>query len=104
MKSMRADMSGVDRLTDNLAHRVVIGDILTRGSEMYGNRVAIVDGQDKVSYRELDAHSNAIGRGLLDRGLRRGDAIALQMTNRWEFLATFFGCAKIGVIVLLTFP
>jgi len=100
MKSMRADMSGVDRLTDNLAHRVVIGDILTRGSEMYGNRVAIVDGQDKVSYRELDAHSNAIGRGLLDRGLRRGDAIALQMTNRWEFLATFFGCAKIGVIVL----
>lgn len=100
MDMMRADMSGVDELTNNLTHRVVIGDILIRGAEMYGDRVALVDGSNSLTYRELDARANALARGLLDRGLVRGDAIALQMANRWEFLVTFFGCAKIGVIVL----
>ncbi len=97
---MRADLSGVDKLTINLTHRVVIGDILTRSAAMYGNRVAIIDGQKSLSYNEIESYSNAFARGLLERGLKRGDAIALLMTNRWEFIVSFFGCAKIGVTVL----
>lgn len=100
MKMMRADMSGVNQLTINLTHRIVIGDILTRAAEMYGDRVALVDGSKTLTYRELNAHANALARGMLKRGLVRGDALALHMANRWEFLVTFFGCAKIGVIVL----
>lgn len=100
MDGMHADLSEVDPLVDNLAHRVAIGDLLTRGAQVFGPRPAIVDDSGALSYAELEARSNAVARGLLDRGLGRGDRLALQISNRWEFVVTFFACAKIGVVAL----
>lgn len=97
---MRPDLSGVDPLVVNLTHRAVLGDMLTRGAHTYGDRRAIIDGEHVLTYRELDAKTNAVARGLLAAGLRRGDAVALQVQNRWEFVVAFFACAKIGVTTL----
>lgn len=33
-------------------------------------------------------------------GLARGDVLAMLVANRWEFLVTFFACAKIGVAIM----
>lgn len=100
MDGMRPDLSGVDPLVVNLTHRAVLGDMLTRGMQTYGDRTAVVDGEHELSYRELDARANAVARGLLGHGLGRGDRVALAMQNRWEFVVTFFACAKVGVVVL----
>lgn len=97
---MRPDLSGVDPLTVNLTHRVCMGDLPTRAATAYGDRAALIDGDTTVSFRELEARSNSVARGLLSRGYQRGDAVALQMMNRWQFMASFFGCAKIGVTVV----
>lgn len=95
---MRPDLSGVDPLVVNLTHRAVLGDMLTRGAHSYRDRRAIVDGEHVLTYRELEAKANAVARGLLAAGLRRGDAVALQLQNRWEFVVAFFACAKIGAV------
>ncbi|ALG85318.1 class I adenylate-forming enzyme family protein [Gordonia phthalatica] len=100
MSGMRPDLSGVDPLTVNLTHRVCIGDLLTRSAAHYGERIALVDGADEVSYVELNARANALARGLLDRGYQRGDAVAIQMQNSWQFVASFFALAKIGVVAM----
>lgn len=100
MDGMHADLSGVDPLVNNLAHRAVIGDMLTRGAQTFGDRPALLDGDQVVSYWELEAQANAVARGLLEHGLGRGDGVALQLGNRWEFVVTFFACAKIGVVAL----
>ncbi|GAA2796883.1 class I adenylate-forming enzyme family protein [Saccharopolyspora taberi] len=100
MSGMHADLSLVDPLVVNLTHRAALGDVLTRGAQTYGDRTAVVDGDHEVSYRELDARANAVARGLLADGLERGDAVALQIQNRWEFVVTFFACAKIGVVAM----
>ncbi|HOM13413.1 MAG TPA: AMP-binding protein [Rubrivivax sp.] len=100
MNQMQADLSGVDPLVVNLAHRLAVGDMPTRAAQTFGKRVALIQGGHSVTYAQLEARSNAVARGLLGQGLRRGEALALQMGNRWEFLVTLFACAKIGVVVL----
>ncbi|GAC80868.1 putative fatty-acid--CoA ligase [Gordonia malaquae NBRC 108250] len=100
MAGMRPDLSGVDELTINLTHRVCIGDLPTRAARQFGDRPAVVDGDVTVSYRELEARSNALARGLIERGLVRGDAVALQLQNRWQFPVALFALAKIGVTAM----
>jgi acyl-CoA synthetase (AMP-forming)/AMP-acid ligase II len=98
--SMRPDLSGVDPLVVNLTQRVCIGDLPTRAARSFGDRIALVDRDHTVTYRELEARSNAVARGLAERGYARGDAIALQLQNRWEFVVSLFACAKLGVVAM----
>lgn len=97
---MRPDLSGVDPLVANLSHRVCLGDLPTRAARSFGDRVALVDGTQTVTYRDLESRANALARGLQGRGYGRGDAIALQMQNRWEFVVSLFACAKLGVVAM----
>ncbi len=93
---LKPDLSGVDDLTVNLTQRVCIGDVPTRAAAMYRDRVAIMDGDTETTYCQLEERSNALARGLRAEGFERGDAIGLLMMNRWEFVVSFFACAKIG--------
>jgi acyl-CoA synthetase (AMP-forming)/AMP-acid ligase II len=97
---LRPEFDDVDPLTANLVRRVCIGDLTTRAATHFRDRIAVVDGDRELSYRELEDRSNAVARGLSGAGLGRGDVVAMLMPNSWEFLAAFFGCAKIGVICM----
>ena len=61
--------------------------------------VAYRDGQPaavRLSYRELDARTDRIARGLVALGVGRGDVVSFQLPNRWEFVALALACARIG--------
>jgi acyl-CoA synthetase (AMP-forming)/AMP-acid ligase II len=97
---MRPDLSGVDPLELNLATRMSVGDLLTRSAQLFGGRAAVVDPSGETTYAELDAAAEAFGRGLLDAGLQRQEPVAFLLGNSWRFAATFFGCAKAGLVSL----
>jgi acyl-CoA synthetase (AMP-forming)/AMP-acid ligase II len=59
-------------------------------------RVAIVDDAGELTYAALDRRSNAVAHGLLDLGLREGDAVALLARNSREFVVAQAAAAKIG--------
>ncbi|WP_280476634.1 class I adenylate-forming enzyme family protein [Nocardia farcinica] len=98
--SLRPELGGVAPLTINLVQRVCLGDLPTRAAQQFPHRPAVVDGNAVLTYSELEARSNAAAAGLLDLGLHRGDVVAIMMPNCWEFLVTFFGCAKIGAVCM----
>ncbi|MFV0534450.1 MAG: class I adenylate-forming enzyme family protein [Cumulibacter sp.] len=97
---MKPDVSGVSALDLNLAGRCVVGDQLTRSAEQFGERLAIKDGTGSVTYAELERTANAIGRGLLSLGLQRQEPVGFIMGNSWQFMATYYGCAKAALISL----
>lgn len=97
---MRADVSGVSALELNLAGRSVVGDMLTRAAEQFPKRVAIKDASASVTYDELERTANAVGRGLLALGLQRQEPVGFIMGNSWQFMATYYGCAKAALISL----
>jgi acyl-CoA synthetase (AMP-forming)/AMP-acid ligase II len=97
---MRPDLSGIDPLQLNLATRLSVGDMLTRSAFQFPDRTAVADGAEEISYARLDAAAEAFGRGLLDAGLQRQQPVAFLLGNSWRFVATFFGCAKAGLVAL----
>jgi solute carrier family 27 fatty acid transporter 1/4 len=49
----------------------------------------------------METFSNRIANYFLRKGLKKGDAVALFMENRPEYVAMWIGLAKIGVIPAL---
>jgi len=83
------------RLSDNL------GDLLDRSRPAHS--MAVIDCRDwerprEYSHGEIHQLANACARGLLARGLRRGDAVAILAANRAEFLIAYFGTMRAGLV------
>ncbi len=64
------------------------------------NRAAIDYLDREVTYAELDALSDAIAGGLVERGLARGDRVATLTGNSPDHVAVFFACAKAGFVLV----
>lgn len=82
----------------NLVTRVNVGDMLTRSAWRNPDGEAVVDGARRFTYAQLNAEVNRLAHALLAAGYRRGDVLALASGNSAEFLATYYACAKTGVV------
>lgn len=56
----------------------------------------------RYTYGELHAWSSRYAALLLGKGIRKGDKVVVHLRNCPEFLFAWFGCAKIGAIMVPT--
>src|SRR6266581_2707795 len=67
-------------------------------------RLAIAGEPREVTYGELAALANRTGNALLEQGVSRGDRVLIVLPDSAEFVAAFFGAAKIGAVAVPVNP
>ena len=52
----------------------------------------------RLTYAELGGHVDRIAASLLGVGVGKGDVVAMQLPNWWQFIAIFYACNRIGAV------
>src|SRR3989338_4387647 len=78
----------------NLTH------MLKDSAARYAKRTALMYGQKKISYEELDSLSDRLCAGLMRLGIEKGQKAALLLFNRPEFIISYFGILKAGGVIV----
>src|SRR5712692_397696 len=73
-------------------------------AKRHPERVAIVGEPRAFTYNELAALANCAGNALLEQGVCRGDRVLIVLPVSAEFMAAFFGAAKIGAVAVPVNP
>jgi 2,3-dihydroxybenzoate-AMP ligase len=66
------------------------------------DRDAVVAAQGRLTYAELDARTDRIAVGLAELGLRQGDPVIVQVTNRLETIVAWYAMLKAGLVPVAT--
>lgn len=93
-------MTIAKELGTNLIQRVNLADTLRRSAALYQKKLALVDEQREISYADLDREVNRAARGLLERGIERGDFVGLIFRNCIDFFIGYYACGRIGATAL----
>ena len=81
--------------------RRTIVDIVEEFAAKKPDNSAVLYQGSTVTYRQLDEGANRTARWAQSQGIKRGDAVALLMENRPEYLMTWLGLHKLGAVAAL---
>src|SRR5271163_2341602 len=65
------------------------------------NRAALIDEEGELSYKEFDEVVHAVANGLIEKGVRGGDGVAILARNHRWFLIANYGAARVGARIIL---
>jgi long-chain acyl-CoA synthetase len=89
--------------TQNQQTTETLGGLLRDMVRRYGDRPALVTKPryrtEAWSYARLWTESGRVARVLQDRGVRQGDRVLLWAPNSPQWVAVYFGAARIGAVV-----
>jgi fatty-acyl-CoA synthase len=80
--------------------RHTLGDVLRRTAARLPAKTAVICGELRWSYAELDRITNRLANGLAARGIARGDRVAILSRNSHAFVALRFAVARLGAVLV----
>ncbi|PYN96217.1 MAG: (2,3-dihydroxybenzoyl)adenylate synthase [Candidatus Rokuibacteriota bacterium] len=78
----------------------VFEDVFAR----FANRVALIAGAERVTYRELAARVERLARHFLALEIRPLDRVVVQLPNVPEFVYVYFALQRVGAIPVMALP
>ena len=79
---------------------LTFGAALTASAQQFPERIAVVDGTQRITFRELDDQVTALAHGLQEQGIGKGDQVAVWMTNCTWWVISWVACTRIGAVVV----
>ena len=68
---------------------------------LYGPVEAVIAGDQRLTFAELDALSDRLARGLVSRGIAKGDRVAIAMRNCPAWILAYMAAVKAGAVATL---
>ena len=87
-----------------LSQYTSILDIFEQSCEKYKDSTAYINFDTKLSYGGLDTLTRNFAAWLQNKGLKKGDRIALMMPNLLQYPVALFGALRAGLVVVNTNP
>ena len=85
-------------MSNTRAARNTIGDLLSRSADRHRDRIALRWGDASWTYRALNEAAVRAAATLLASGLQPGDRIVAYGRNSADYLLTWLGCCKAGLV------
>ena len=79
---------------------LTFGGFIADCARRHGDREALVSGDRRITYRDLESEVRQFAKALLAAGVTKGSTVALMLGNRPEFVVAAFGAGSIGAIVV----
>lgn len=87
-------------MPDDPIRRHTLGDLLRRSAARSPHKLAIACGDVRWTYREFDALCHRLAAGLAQRGITKGDRVAILARNSHAFAAMRFALARLGAVLV----
>ncbi|MDP2268416.1 MAG: AMP-binding protein, partial [Deltaproteobacteria bacterium] len=79
---------------------ISLGHMLEESCRQWPEHLALLQEETSLTYAELDRAVNSLGNRMRDKGLQKGDKIALMLPNGVEFVVAYFAIQKIGAVAV----
>ncbi|XP_064458220.1 long-chain fatty acid transport protein 4-like [Ornithodoros turicata] len=104
----KRDLTGLVRLIKTslyfkycLKNNRTIPKIFDKTVEKHADKVCFIMEHSRWTFRQVDEFTNRVANCFLEQGLKPGDEVAVFMDSRPEFVMTWLGLSRIGVVSAL---
>jgi acyl-CoA synthetase (AMP-forming)/AMP-acid ligase II len=77
-----------------------IADLAEHAIDAVPDRVALICGDDQLTYAQLEEKANRFAHYLIDQGVKKDDKVGLYCRNRNEIVIAMLGIVKAGAILV----
>lgn len=77
-----------------------IREILERNSRLYPDKICLIDGETRLSFRQLDENVNRMANAFLKIGIQRHEKVGILLSNCKEYVEVLFALFKCAAIVV----
>lgn len=81
-----------------------LGSYVLETADRLPDKVALVDGDVRITYSELANRMDAAAERLLQLGLKADDRIMVQLPNGWQFTILSLACFRAGIVPVMALP
>lgn len=92
-------MDGSERVRKG-GDKVNVGSLLKNSALRFPDRVALVAGERRLSYREYNRRANKLANRLVRLGVKKGEKVSLYLHNSIEWAEIYWALSKIGAVVV----
>ena len=77
-----------------------IADLAEHAIDAVPDRIALISGDEKLTYAQLEEKANRLAHYLIDQGVQKDDKVGLYCRNRIEIVIAMLGIIKAGAILV----
>ncbi len=79
---------------------LLVNDFLRRAARVYPEKLAVVDGEHRFTYRQFELRAHRLAQALRQLGIGKGDRVCILSPNSHFFLESFYGTSLIGAVLV----
>lgn len=84
--------------------QTTLGELPAQWAQAYGERIALIHGEERVTFVQLSERVDALARALVGHGLRAGDRAVVQLPNHPHFVYLTLALLRVNALPVMALP